>query len=78
MNKKERIINEILELIRNNYLMESGLVQLTKKGLMKCNNDTLNNLLFLIEYTMIVHGHSQYVNVKRYKAKQENKGKKIK
>jgi len=32
--------------------MDSGLVQLTKKGLMKCNNDTLNNLLFLIEYNM--------------------------
>ena len=52
MSKKERIINEILEMIRNNYLMDSGLVQLTKKGLMKCNNDTLNNLLFLIEYNM--------------------------
>ena len=76
VNKKERIINEILEMIRNNYLMESGLVQLTKKGLMKCNNDTLNNLLFLIEYNMISKGHSQLVNIKRYKAKQAKKGNK--
>ena len=48
MNKKERIINEILEKIRGPYLMESGLIELTAKGLMKCNNDTLNNLLVLI------------------------------
>ena len=32
--------------------MESGLVELTSKGLMQCNNDTLKNLLFLIDNTI--------------------------
>jgi len=55
MNKKKRIINEILEKIRGPYLMESGLIELTAKGLMKCNNDALNNLLTLISYNTTAH-----------------------
>ena len=55
MNKKERIINEILEMIRGPYLMESGLIELTAKGLMKCNKDALNNLLVLISHYTTAH-----------------------
>ena len=49
MKKKEIYIYNILNKIRGPYLMESGLVELTSKGLMQCNNDTLKNLLFLID-----------------------------
>ena len=52
MRKKEIYIYNILNKIRGPYLMESGLVELTSKGLMQCNNDTLKNLLFLIDNTI--------------------------
>ncbi len=52
MKKKEIYIYNILNKIRGPYLMESGLVELTSKGLMQCNNDTLKNLLFLIDNTI--------------------------
>ena len=49
MRKKEIYIYNILNKIRGIYSMDSGLVELTSKGLMQCNNDTLKNLLFLID-----------------------------
>ena len=54
MRKKEIYIYNILNKIRGPYLMESGLVELTSKGLMQCNNDTLKNLLFLISLEMLM------------------------
>ena len=52
MRKKEIYIYNILNKIRGIYSMDSGLVELTSKGLMQCNNDTLKNLLFLIDNTI--------------------------
>ena len=39
MRKKEIYIYNILNKIRGIYSMDSGLVELTSKGLMQCNNN---------------------------------------